>query len=157
MTRMGLDFMGLPGSDIPRTGIWSTQAMTTKLLLFWVFLNALIFFGFYIKDVGGVPVSGADIASFAMVNVGMFVYMVYAASNTRAIIREKYKINHHHRGDLEDIVYTAACMPCSVAQMGRHTISYDEHRGLCCSDTGLEEGIEADITARPHIGSYRLW
>ena len=92
-----------------------------------------------------------------MVNVGMFVYIVYAASNTRAIIREKYMIRESCCGDMEDIVFTAVCMPCSISQMGRHTVSYEEHTGLCCSDTGLEDGIEADITARHHVGSYRIW
>jgi Cys-rich protein (TIGR01571 family) len=157
MTRMGLDFMGLPGSDIPRTGIWSTKGMTAALVLFWILLNALIFTGYYIKDKGGVPISGADVASFVMVNVGMSIYVVYAASNTRAIIREKYKISQKHCGDMEDIVTVATCMPCSIAQMGRHTINYEEHTAFWCSDTGLEEGIEADITARPHMGSYRIW
>ena len=137
MTRMGLDFMGLPGPSIPRRGLWSTRATTIKM--------------------GAVAISGADIASFVIVNVGMLVYTVYAASNTRAIIREKYKIKQGCCGDWEDSLLSAFCMPCSIAQMGRHTVAYDEHKALCCSDTGLEEGVDADITGHTHVGSYRIW
>ena len=154
---MGLDFMGLPGPSIPRRGLWSTRATTITILLSWVFLNSLIVVGFSIKKMGAVAISGADIASFVIVNVGMLVYTVYAASNTRAIIREKYKIKQGCCGDWEDSLLSAFCMPCSIAQMGRHTVAYDEHKALCCSDTGLEEGVDADITGHTHVGSYRIW
>lgn len=154
---MGVDFMGLPSGDIPRTGVWSTSGMTNLIMVFWGMLNTLIFIGLGIKLTHVVPISGADIASFVLVNVGMFVYLVYATSNTRTFIRGKYWIREQSRSDLNDIVLSAACMPCVISQMGRHTVSYDEHKGVCCTDTGLQPGVEVDITARHHHGSYRLW
>ncbi len=157
MTRMGADFMGLPARDIPRKGMGSTMGQTTTISAFWIMLNTLILYGVYYKLKQEVPISGADIAAFLLVNAGMFVYIVYAASNTRLLIRNKYRIDDVVCGDLEDIVCSALCMPCVVSQMGRHTVSYEDHKGVCCSDTGLEPGVEGDITARRHVGSYRVW
>lgn len=157
MTRMDLDFTGLPSRDIPKTGVWSTSGMTTTIMVFWVLLNTFIFAGLYYKLTKVVPVSGADIASFVLVNVGMFAYMVYATSNTRTILRERSMIRENCCKDLNDIMYASMCMPCVISQMGRHTVSYEEHKGIFCTDTGLEPGVNVDFAARDHHGSYRIW
>lgn len=157
MTRLGIDFMGYPSPDVPRTGVWSAAGMTTTITVFWALLNTFILLGLHYKVTRVIPISGADIASFALVNVGMYVYLVYATSNTRTYIREKYKIHEASCRDLGDILGSATCTPCVISQMGRHTASYEDHKGVCCTDTGLEPGVEVDFTSRHHRGSYRLW
>lgn len=154
---MGLDYTGLPAQDIPRKGLWSTTGMTRTIFVCWTMLNALIAIGLLYKLTRGISISVGDVAAFSLVNLGMYVYTVYAASNTRSMIREKYIIPARVGSDFEDPVVTAACLPCVISQMGRHTVSYEEHKGVCCSDTGLEPGVEGDITARTHVGSYRIW
>lgn len=157
MTRMGVDYMGLPAPDIPRNGLWSTTGMTTTILVCWTMLNTVIIAGLHYKFTRGISVSVGDIAAFSLVNLAMYIYIVYAAANTRWLIREKYSIKASFCGDIEDTMVTAACMPCAISQMGRHTVSYERHKGICCSDTGLEPGVEGDITTRKHVGSYRIW
>ena len=157
MTRMGVDYMGLPAHDIPRNGLWSTTGMTTIILVCWITLNALIIMGLSFKLKGGIPVSIGDVVAFSLVNLCMYVYLVFAAATTRSVVREKYRIRASYGGEFEDLWVTGACLPCVISQMGRHTVSYEEHKGLCCSDTGLEPGVESDLTTRKHVGSYRIW
>ena len=160
MTRMGLDFTGRPNTEVPRKGMWSTWGMAFTIIGFWSVLNTLVYSAIRFKNIERIPTSSADFASLAIINLGMVLYVVYAAYNTRLTIRERYSIEERNFvGDtvVDDIITSAACLPCSVAQMGRHTISYEKHEGHWCSDTGLAPGVESDLTSRKQAGSYRIW
>eukprot|EP00934_Nitzschia_sp_Nitz4_P006189 Nitzschia sp. Nitz4//scaffold81_size91200//22870//24707//NITZ4_004980-RA/size91200-snap-gene-0.29-mRNA-1//-1//CDS//3329558692//6179//frame0 len=158
LTRMGLDFTGQPPEGfLPRHGLWSTRGTIACIVGFWIALNVIVFLGFRVKYTEGVPISGGDVASIVLINGGMFAYVVYAVSNARSHIRNKYLIREKGCRDLEDILLAGAAMPCTLAQMGRHTAQYDDYEAVCCNDTGLPEGVESDITSRTHTGSYRLW
>jgi hypothetical protein len=158
MTRMGVDYLGLPGKDVPEDGLYSTRGTTLMILCLWLTLNA-IFAGVYsIKKNTSTPVSPGDIISFIIINLGMYIYLIYVTSNTRAVLRQRYRIRDFcFRGKMEDLVCATACTPCVVSQMGRHTVSYIEHRGICCSDNGLEAGVMADAAARNRQGYYSVW
>lgn len=158
MTRMGLDFTGHPNTEVPRKGVWSTWGMAFMILGFWGTLNAMVIMAIRVKNLEHFPISGPDFLSLILINGGMMVYMVYASANTRATIRSRYSIDQDekYRGQ-EDLIMSAAFLPCTIAQMGRHTISYDKYEARWCSETGLAPGVEADITSRKQTGSYRVW
>jgi hypothetical protein len=158
MTRMGIDYMGLPAKAVPAEGPYSTRGVAFMFLGLWLTLNLIFAVVFWIKKKTGTQISLADIFACVIVNLCMYLYVVYATTNTRVVLRQRYRIKEFCcRNEVEDAFCAAACMPCVVSQMGRHTVSYIEHRGVCCSDTGLEPGVRADITARSHQGSYRIW
>jgi len=158
MMRMGTDYRGLPPQVVAEEGFYSTRGMVLMIIALWLTLNIIFIIAASIKKSTGTPISPADVLSCVVVNLGMYIYAVYATANTRALLRKRYQINEFCCGDdLEDKVCAVACMPCVVSQMGRHTVSYIDNRGVYCSDTGLEEGIKADDTARSHQGTYRIW
>ena len=158
MTRMGTDYVGLPPKNGLEKGSYSTRGMALMIFGLWLLLNAIFVVAFLIKKNTETPISMADIFSCVGVNVGMYVYVAYATANARAVLRRRYQIKEFCcSDDVEDMVCAVACMPCVVSQMGRHTVSYIEHRGVCCSETGLEPGVMAELTARSHQGSYRVW
>ena len=158
MTRMGTDYVGLPPKVVLDKGLYSTRGMALMIFGLWLSLNIFFVCAFFIKKNTATPISKADIVSCVGVNLGMYIYVVYATANARAVLRRRYQIKEFCCGDdVEDVVCAVACMPCVVSQMGRHTVSYIEHRGVCCSETGLEPGVMAELTARSHQGSYRVW
>mmetsp|Transcript_14710 Transcript_14710/g.23170 ORF Transcript_14710/g.23170 Transcript_14710/m.23170 type:complete len:627 (-) Transcript_14710:74-1954(-) len=139
MTRLGFDFLGQPNPNVPKKGPWSTWGMMRLIISFWVFLNAVIMLGLGIKFAANLGVSGADLTSLIMVNLVMFAYAAYATAATRGSLREKYHIREHRFIDVEDYVCATCCMPCTICQMGRHTVSYNEYQGACCTKNGIRD------------------
>ena len=137
MTRMKLDFTGRPATDLPAKGLWSTRGMMLTIISFWAFLNVFVLLGVKVKIASGIGMSPADFGAVIMINLAMVFYMVYATAQTRGSIRDKYLIREEKFVDLEDNVCAIACMPCTISQMGRHTVDYKETSAACCSDTGL--------------------
>lgn len=156
MTRMGLDYTGRPNTEVPREGMWSTWGMAFTILGFWGMLNAMVMTLIRLKSVEGMPTSMGDTTSLVLINGGLMLYVIYGTVNTRRVIRNRYSIEAKF-GDMEDVVAATACLPCTVAQMGRHTIPYEKNQGYWCTDTGLAPGVESDITSRKQSGSYRVW
>ncbi|KAG7352040.1 PLAC8 family domain containing protein [Nitzschia inconspicua] len=140
-SRLGLDVMGRQASpDTPKEGIWSTRGMMISVLVFWACLNTMIISGFEYKLHNYVSPSPADIISLVLVNGGLIFFAVNATVNTRAFLREKYRIgDDEKKSRARDIVSAIFCMPLSIAQMGRHTTSYTDYQGACCNDTGLAQ------------------
>lgn len=143
MSRLRLDFTGKKLTDrTPRRGLWSTRRIMVSIIFFWLAMNVAIIFGFEYKLHNFVHLSSADIASLILVNGLMMFFTVYATMNTRYNLREEYHIGAGRLGSrTEDFAISAFCLPLSIAQMGRHTASYEEHRGVCCHETGID--IEA--------------
>ena len=137
MTRMGLDFLGRPSNDVPRHGFWSTRGMINLVLGFWAGLNVVVLIGIGVKASAGVAVSGPDVAALILVNISLVVYVVLAAATTRRSIRDQYLIPAERFGALADVILSTFCLPVTLAQMGRHTASYDNHVAVFCNDTGL--------------------
>jgi Cys-rich protein (TIGR01571 family) len=144
--RLGLDVMGKQASrDTPKEGLWSTRGMMITVLVFWLFLNAVILSGFEYKLEHYVRLSPADIVSLALVNGFMMFFAVNATVNTRTFLREKYHIGEDkNQSRIRDILSAVFCMPLSIAQMGRHTTSYEEYDGSCCNDTGIAQSENSD-------------
>lgn len=144
--RLGLDVLGRQTSpDTPKEGLWSTRGMMITVLVFWVFLNTLIISGLEYKLHAFVRLSPADITSLVLVNGGLIFFAVKATLNTRKFLREKYRIEEDKKQiQARDIASAVFCMPLSIAQMGRHTTSYADYEGACCSDTGLAQPQPSD-------------
>jgi Cys-rich protein (TIGR01571 family) len=144
--RLGLDVMGRHASpDTPRTGLWSTRGMMITVLVFWACMNTLIISGFEYKLHNFVSLSPADIISLVLVNGGMILFAINATVNTRTFLREKYGIQEDNKqSKIRDFVSAIFCLPLSIAQMGRHTTSYEEYEGACCNDTGLAQPRYSD-------------
>jgi Cys-rich protein (TIGR01571 family) len=144
--RLGLDVMGRQASpDTPKQGLWSTRGMMFTVLVFWVFLNVVIISGFEFKLHNFVRLSPADIVSLALVNGLMIFFAIYSTVNTRTFLRDKYHIGEdRNQSTIRDILSAGFCMALSIAQMGRHTTSYEEYEGACCNDTGIAQLKNSD-------------
>lgn len=142
-TRLQLDVWGKPTAS-------ATLAVFRKLLyttmIYWsarTFL--LIIIGLLDPNVGTVEWMEPPLSYYFACGVDDAVYFVYLAymvvvlKNARSHLRQKYAIPEQNQcpSGMEDTCCSLLC-PCFVAgQMLRHTADYDEHRGRCCSATGL--------------------
>lgn len=109
-----------------------------SIIVCWLGLNFMIIFGFEVKLRNFVSLSFADILSIVMVNATFAFFTVYATVNTRRFLQEKYQIDSNiSNHQTENILLSVFCLPLTVAQMGRHTASYDQYNGVCCNETGI--------------------
>jgi Cys-rich protein (TIGR01571 family) len=140
-TRIDLDFLGRPrfGTDIV-----SNRLMMWIVITFWAFMNVGIFIACNVKWSRGMELSLADAGAFALVNVAMLGFVVFVTQSTRNSLREKFVISEECCFDLEDLCCATLCLPCTVSQMSRHTANYDDYEAVCCSETGLPDGVRVE-------------
>jgi Cys-rich protein (TIGR01571 family) len=140
-TRVNLDFLGRPKfSDLP----YSNRFMMLTVVGFWLFTNVGLFAACNLKWSHGLELSVADICAFVLVNVAMFGFVVFVTQSTRSSVREKFMIRERQCYDLEDVCCATLCLPCIVGQMSRHTANYDDYEAVCCSKTGLPNGVRVN-------------
>jgi Cys-rich protein (TIGR01571 family) len=140
-TRISLDFLGRPSfGDLPTTN----RFMMLTVIMFWAMTNVGLFAACNLKWSRGLELSVADVCAFALVNVAMFCFIVFVTQSTRSSLREKFMIREERCFDLEDICCAAVCLPCTVGQMARHTANYDDYEAVCCSKTGLPNGVRVN-------------
>ena len=72
----------------------------------------------------------------------MLAFIIYATINTKASIMERYYIPVGRLGERMETLQSAIFFPLTIAQMGRHTASYDDYEGVCCNATGIVEHQE---------------
>ena len=60
------------------------------------------------------------------------------------------------KNDLEDLGCATMCLPCTVAQMSRHTANYDAYEAVCCSKTGLPDGVRVSQLAKKGDSDYLI-
>ena len=143
MERVGLDITGKESSiNIPHHGLWSPRGMALSMLFVWVGLNAIIISGFEFKLHSYVSLSAGDILSIILVNASLLAFTIYATVNTRRYLMERYQIPVGRFGSHTETLLSAMLFPLSIAQMGRHTVAYDNHEGVCCHATGIIEHEE---------------
>lgn len=147
MTRMGFDFRGRP-ANLPEKGFYSTWGTMVSILLMWVVTNAVVINQLTTKAATGAMLSFFDTFSLVVVNGGLFAYTAYATANCRASIREYSGIDEKPlyvgsrkfiRG--QDYLLATFAMPFAIAQMGRHTASYNDFEGSFCSKHGLSRDM----------------
>jgi Cys-rich protein (TIGR01571 family) len=119
---------------------------TNRFMMFlvtgsWATINlGLLYAGNY-KWMRAMEFTAADWASFAIVNLCMFAFTAFVTQSTRSSVREQFLIREERCYDLEDVLCATTCLPCTVAQMARHTANYDNYEAVCCSKTGLPDGV----------------
>jgi Cys-rich protein (TIGR01571 family) len=147
-TRINLDFLGRPKFGDQST---SNRVMMLTVVLFWTLINVGLFAACNLKWSRGMELSGADVCAFGLINVAMFGFIVFVTQSTRSSLREKFMIREERCLDLEDICCAALCLPCAVSQMARHSANYDDYEAVCCSKTGLPNGVRVnqDPTKEP--------
>lgn len=96
--------------------------------------------------------SFADWTAVGLVNVAMYGFIVFVAQSTRSSLREKFMIREERCNDLEDICCAALLLPCTVSQMARHTANYDDYEAVCCSKTGLPDGVRVNELPKDYDG-----
>lgn len=106
---------------------------------------ALIYAGNY-KWMRAMEITTSDWTALGLVNFCMYAFAVFVAQSTRSSIREKFMIREERCYDLEDVMCASTCLPCTVAQMARHTANYDYYEAVCCSKTGLPDGVKVKHT-----------
>jgi Cys-rich protein (TIGR01571 family) len=140
-TRVHLDFLGRPKfGDLP----YSNRYMMLLVIAFWIGTNVTLFAACNLKWSRGLELSVADGCAFVLVNVAMFGFIVFVTQSTRSSVREKFMIRERCCYDLEDVCCAALCLPCAVGQMQRHTANYEDYEAVCCSKTGLPNGVRVN-------------
>ena len=70
------------------------------------------------------------------------IYSIIALMRVRENVRAKYSIPEGTRcAGCEDVVYSAFCSCCVVAQISRHTGEYETYKASLCSETGMAPGV----------------
>jgi len=140
MDRVGLDITGKkPIHNTPQDGLWSPRGMAISILCFWAGLNLTIVSGFEYKLHSFVSVSAADFLSIILVNASMTVFTIYTTINTRDSLMERYQIPVGRLGSRIETIKSIILFPLTIAQMGRHTTSYEHYEGVWCNATGIVE------------------
>ena len=110
----------------------------------WILLNGGLVAGFQVKFNQDLAISAADIFSVGLVNIAMFAFIVFVAQNTRKNIREKFMIHEQGCNEPEGILCTTLLLPFIISQMARHTADYEKQEAVCCSQTGLADGVSVN-------------
>jgi hypothetical protein len=140
MDRVGLDITGRkPIHNTPQDGLWSPRGMAISILCFWAGLNLTIVSGLELKIHSYVSVSAADFFSIILVNASMIAFTIYAIINTRDSLMERYQIPIGRLGSRNETIKSIILFPLTIAQMGRHTTSYEHYEGVWCNATGFVE------------------
>jgi Cys-rich protein (TIGR01571 family) len=139
--RVNLDFLGRPRSG---DSALTTRTMMLMVVGFWISINMGLFFGYNIKWSRGIELTIADWAAFALINGAYIGFIVFVTQSTRSSLREKFLIREQCCYDLEDLFCASCCMPCTVSQMSRHTANYDDYEAVCCSKSGLPDGVRVN-------------
>jgi Cys-rich protein (TIGR01571 family) len=145
--RVGFDFLGRPITKGGPSSISDHLANRTMMFIIissWLLINLGIYTGYNWKWSRGLDLSVADISAILLVNVTMYGFVVFVTQSTRSSLREKFLIREQRCHDLEDIVLSTTCLPCTVGQMVRHTANYDDYEAVCCSKTGLPDGVRVN-------------
>ena len=143
--RVHLDFLGRsrPPGDETKTR-YTNRAMALTVTGFWAFTNIALFAGYNYKWYSGLELSAGDLSAFALINFAMFGFTVFVTQSTRYSIREKFMIREERCYDLEDLMCATFCLPCTVCQIARHTANYDSYEAVCCSKSGLPDGVRVN-------------
>jgi Cys-rich protein (TIGR01571 family) len=128
--------------------------MMLLVIFFWLLMNISLCAGYNMKWSQGLEISIADIIALALVNGAMFGFVVFAAQSARSSIREKFMIRENCCYDLEDLCCATFCLPCTISQMARHTANYKDHEAVCCSKTGLPDGVKVNQQAVKNNSPY---
>ena len=140
MERVGLDITGRkPIENTPQDGLWSPRGMAISILCFWAGLNLTIVSGLEFKLHSYVTVSAADFLSIILVNASMIAFTIKATINTRDSLMERYQIPIGRLGSRNETIKSIILFPLTIAQMGRHTTSYEHYEGVWCNATGFVE------------------
>jgi len=143
MERIGLDITGKRmSSNTPQLALYTPRGMALSMLFVWAGLNVTILSGIEIKTTRYLAVSAADTFSLFLVNISLLIFTIYATINTRNYIMQRYQIPVSRVGSHLETLLAAVFFPLSIAQMGRHTASYDIHQAVCCHPTGVIERVE---------------
>jgi hypothetical protein len=147
MTRMGFDFKGCP-ANVPEKGIYSTWGTMIAIMSMWAVMNGVVLHQLSVKVSSGAVLSFFDCTAFVVVNAALIAYNVYATANTRANIREysgidekPIAIGNRKFATGQDYLLAAFAMPLAIAQIGRHTASYDNYQASFCTHHGLSKDV----------------
>jgi Cys-rich protein (TIGR01571 family) len=150
MARVGLDYTGQQlDADARRQSGWSARGMMACVIFFWLGLNSLIVYGFELKLHHFLYLSAADIFSLVIVNATFIFFTIYSTIKTRAFLQEKFQIDRQStEAQLrrENVILSTLCLPLTIAQMGRHTASYDRYEGVCCNENGIPKEENNDVS-----------
>eukprot|EP00980_Cylindrotheca_fusiformis_P014723 scaffold4009_cov124-Cylindrotheca_fusiformis.AAC.3 len=154
MTRMGFDFKGHP-ANVPEKGLHSTWGTMIAIMSMWAVMNVVVLHQMSEKAATGATLSFFDYVAFAVVNAALVAYNVYATANTRASIREysgieerPIWIGNRKFPTGQDFLLATFGMPLVIAQLGRHTASYDNFEASFCTHHGLSKDVTlSDILA----------
>jgi hypothetical protein len=86
-----------------------------------------------------------------------FWMTVLVLARLRRAVRNEHGITRSF--PFEDLVCSAFCHCCTVAQLARQTANYKEQRAYCCTNTGLAEGWfghRQEELERRHVHGHHL-
>jgi hypothetical protein len=118
--------------------------MMLTVIVSWLGMNFCLYAGYNWKWSRGLDLSMADLGALVLVNIVYFGFIIFVTQSTRSSLREKFMIQEQRCYDLEDICMASLCLPLTVGQMSRHTANFDDYEAVCCSKTGLPNGVRVN-------------
>jgi hypothetical protein len=145
---MGFDFRGRP-ANVPEKGIYSTWGTMICIMSMWTILNAFVIREMSSKVASGAALNVFDFTAISIINIAMIAYNIYATASTRANIREYSGIGEERTiavgnrkfAQGQDYLLSIFAMPFTIAQMGRHTASYENFEASFCTHHGLSKDV----------------
>jgi len=147
-TRLQLNWYGRSGTKVDS---YAVQNNMLAIVIFWLVLNVIAIHYMMVQWLRGWWFYTDAFPTIA-INVVMYIITVIVVTNTRKHVREKCEISDDCPG--EDFCKTVTCMPCTVAQLGRHTADYENFPGYCCSKTGLPENVSIIAPSNSRRSTY---
>jgi len=138
MTRMECNYLGYASTEFY---VRNNFYYLISLVIVWLVMNVVAIGAFYVHWARDIFVP-LDIYVFVVTNLFMYLFSVFVIGNTRRVLRNRYKLPQLTKYSFEDFVLTAILMPFVVAQMGRHTVNYNDKKCVIFSSSGLERGVK---------------
>ena len=135
MSRMKLTWLGTPASNEE----WrATQENLVFTIALTIAVNFLLIYVSYVHYTKGLFIL-LDYVLFFTVNIIFWLFSVFVTLRTRKHVRERYSISETFC--LEDYVKTIMFLPWTVAQLGRHTVDYDQFYSYFFTLTGVASTV----------------
>jgi Cys-rich protein (TIGR01571 family) len=139
MQRLRLNWLG--GKASSKT-VRTFRVVAALAVVWWIvrFLSEWVSYKY--TDDSGAWISNAFFTFFivlTVLNLSFLVWSLIALTATRMHVREKYGIQG---GLFQDCCCAFWCQCCAIAQLHRETGDYEKHHPVCCSVTGLPDGVE---------------
>jgi Cys-rich protein (TIGR01571 family) len=139
MQRLKLNCVGGKASSKRVRTFWAVSALA---VVWWIVRFLTEWVSYKYEDGNGFWTSNTFYTFFIVLIVLDLCFLVWSLivlTATRRHVRKMYGIRG---GVFQDCCCAFWCHCCTIAQLHRETGDYENHRPVCCTVTGLPDGVD---------------